>query len=106
MPVRGSVRPKDVEDLNKKLLAANDDSSILKAVQDHFRINGNASLYSTTKDVKDVKDVNITERCIVFLLRGSFKVGGEEVSQEGEGHFVENESIVDLQGDSAIVTIY
>ena len=64
---------------------------------------GPASYQQTEEGFRDVPLT--AAKCIVFLIRGNFKVGGDITSRGGEGHLVENEGTIQLQSYTAVVII-
>jgi hypothetical protein len=64
---------------------------------------GSAS-YQQTEETS--RDVSLTAtQCIVFLIIGTFEVGGEIVTRGGEGHQVEDEETIKLHSYTAVVII-
>jgi hypothetical protein len=53
------------------------------------------------------REINLAGRdCIVFLITGSFVVGGTEIAKIGEGHPVVSEGTLQLREDTAVVIIF
>jgi len=105
MPVTSSIIPKDQKELNKKILATKpgQENIILEDVQSHLGKWGPASYQQIEKGFRDV--TLTAAKCIVFLITGKFKVGGEAVTKGGEGHLVEDEGTIQLQSSTAVVII-
>ncbi|KAL5313248.1 hypothetical protein ACEPPN_018981 [Leptodophora sp. 'Broadleaf-Isolate-01'] len=106
MPVGTSIRPRDLRELNDKVLKTipgKEEYLILEYVQSHLGIRGHA-VYDQARE--NIKDVNLSAtKCIIFLLGGQFKVGEELVTERGIGYTVENENMIQLQRYTIVVII-
>ena len=49
--------------------------------------------------------MSLPAKCMVFLIRGAFEVGGKTISRNGLGHPVDDEKTLWLQRHTAIVII-
>ena len=45
------------------------------------------------------------EKCVVFLIRGQFKVGGRNDYEKGQAQVVEDEKTIQLEQGAAVVII-
>jgi hypothetical protein len=53
----------------------------------------------------DTRDVALTGKCIVFLIRGAFEVGEEKIHGNGLAYPIEDESSIRLQQKTVVVII-
>jgi len=104
MPVQSPIKPADSEGLRAKILATKpyQEGIILAEVKAHLDISGNATYEQT---IDDTREVALGGKCIVFLIRGSFEVGGCTISRNGLGHPVYDEKGLQLQQHTALVII-
>ncbi|CAG8980094.1 hypothetical protein HYALB_00012560 [Hymenoscyphus albidus] len=104
MPIQNPIEPVDSEGLRTKILATKpgQEKVILTEVKNHLEKSGYATYQQT---IEETREVGLTGKCIVFLIRGAFEVGGNTISSNGLGHPVHDEKTLRLQQNTVIVII-
>ncbi|KAM3064718.1 hypothetical protein ACMFMG_010638 [Clarireedia jacksonii] len=104
MPVQSPVKPEDSEGLRSKILATKpgQEGIIIADVKSHLSESGYGTYQQATTDARDVA---LTGKCIVFLIRGTFEVGEENIYGAGLAYLVEDEGSIRLQPYTVVVII-
>ncbi|KFY28423.1 hypothetical protein V493_02939 [Pseudogymnoascus sp. VKM F-4281 (FW-2241)] len=108
MPVSKSpITPQESTELRSKILATKPGKEglnvIFTQVKAHLGQSGFATYEQTIEDTREVPLT--TPKCIVFLIRGAFKVGEDKIDGDGLGHVVEKEKSLQLLENTAVVII-
>ncbi|KAJ8067030.1 hypothetical protein OCU04_004410 [Sclerotinia nivalis] len=104
MPIQSPIKPEDSEGLRSKILATKpgQEGIIIADVKSHLGESGYATYEQATIDTRDVA---LTGKCIVFLIRGTFEVGEENIHRNGLAYPVEDEGSIRLQQKTVVVII-
>ncbi|OBT92534.2 hypothetical protein VE01_09462 [Pseudogymnoascus verrucosus] len=108
MPVsKTPITPKKSTELRSKIEATKPDQKglnvIFAEVKAQLGLSGFATSERTEEDTREVRLT--TAKCVVFLIKGAFEVGGDRVDGDGLGHSVENEDSLQLLQNTTVVII-
>ncbi|KFY96890.1 hypothetical protein V498_02401 [Pseudogymnoascus sp. VKM F-4517 (FW-2822)] len=112
MPVKDPVKPRDGGKLYARLLAIDSEEgnsrdgvhAVMAEVKSHLNQSGHASFHKTKEN--EMRQVALTtSKCIVFLIKGTFKAGEVTIDANGLGHPVEDEGFIKLEEKTHVVII-
>jgi len=121
MPITGSFPPQRQQDLTEKVRAnvPGQEAQLLEDVKSHVSAGlryrrtfaNNKQLEQQGSAVyrqspNGVTDVTLTaEKCIVFPIKGKFRVDGRNDYKQGEAHVVEKEQKIRLEKGAVVIII-
>ncbi|KFY97306.1 hypothetical protein V500_02147 [Pseudogymnoascus sp. VKM F-4518 (FW-2643)] len=101
------IKPKDQEELKQKVWERKpgEEASLIREVRSQF-VGATAGSWRACGE--GLQDVPVTTSCLVYIIIGKCKVGGEELSEPnlGEataGYLITGETSIQLQSETIVI---